>query len=171
MNLKKKMIGAAAACFLAFSTMAGDATPGTANDLPLVVSYQTKTCGSPPCPQIRHASRAPDFRGTFKLQLYKRVNVCSKLPCPPFVRFRVVSAGGFSRLAKTVVLHGKRREHERPRYYARRLDNGFFLGGPVTIEGDCWFDEASDRLEILVRSGISKKRERDVFKYGTPVDP
>jgi hypothetical protein len=170
MNMKRKLAGAIGVILMATVAAAGDTRQRDAAEPPLVVSYRTNVCDRPPCPQIRSVSRPPDFQGTFELKLHKRVLVCTIPPCPPIVRFHLVSSGGFSRLAESVVLHGERREHNQPLYYASRLKTGFFLGGSVTIHGDCWFDETSGRLEILVRSGISKERERDIFKYGTPID-
>lgn len=170
MNMKRKLAGAIGVLLMATGAVAGETRPRDAGEPPLVVSYRTNVCDRPPCPRIRSVSRPPDFRGTFELGLHKRVLVCTIGPCPPIVRFHLVAADGFSRHAKSVVLHVERRQHDEPLYSAIRLNRGFFLGGPVTIDGDCWFDETSGRLEILVRSGIPSERERDIFKYGTPVD-
>lgn len=156
MDLKRKLRGVAAVLLLATTAMAGETGPGDAGEPPLVVSYRTSICDRPPCPRIRTASRPPDFQGTFKL--YQRVAMCVKAPCPrPYGSYHV-SAEGFSRGAKTVVLHGERRKHDIPHYYTHRVRAGE-IPGTVTLEGDCWFDERSGRLEILARGGVPRKWE------------
>ncbi|MBX3557765.1 hypothetical protein [Chelatococcus sp.] len=136
--------------------MAAETGPVGADEPPLVVSYRTVDCDGPPCLPIRNASRPPDFRGTFRL--YQHVVMCLQ-SCGrrPYGSFQI-SAEGFAKSAKTVVLHGERRKHDTPHYYTHRVRAGE-IPGTVTLEGDCWFDEKSGRLEILVRAGVPRKWE------------
>lgn len=161
MSLKRKLLGVAVAVFLAAPAMADETGSGDAGEPPLVISYHTIMCDRPPCLPMRNASRPPDFKGKFTLR--RSVFMCRTHPCgrPPYGAYHV-SGEGWSRRAKKVVLHGERRKHNLPYYYMHRIADGE-ITGTLEIEGDCWFDEKSGRVEILARRIVPQEWEADVI--------
>lgn len=154
------LLGFALAFFLAVPASGEESARSEADETPLVVSYRTIVCDRPPCLPVRKASRPPDFQGSFSLS--QQVFMCRTHPCgrPPYGPF-VVTAEGLSHQAKEVVLHGERSKHNLPYYYTHRIAGGE-VERKLAIEGDVWFDEKADRIEILARRIVPRDWEADL---------